>query len=452
MTKTSAPVVLLTTTCWWHSVPRLALSLARAGCSVAALYPPRGHPLETLTAVEKRFPYSAKNSIAALRHAITTARPDIIVPCDDRAVMHLQQLHALESAGWPSNGPSQESLVLLIERSIGDSKAFAITRGRYPLISLAREMGLAAPWTAELNSDDDVDEWLSDHGFPTVFKVDGSWGGNGVCIVGSDTEAHQVYHRLSRHCPMWRALKRRVVNRDPYWISESRRRLAGAVSAQTYIDGYPANCAVFCWQGRVLGGISVEVLRTRTARAPATLVRVVERPEMLKAAELLAQRLKLSGFIGLDFMIDRATNTAHLIEMNARPTPLCHLRLGVGRDLVGAMTATLSGRPLSAVLDTTSDVIAYFPFAAQGDPSEIPTGTYHDIPVGAPDLVKELLRRPWPNRSLLARPFYWLMGALDAGRHLVARCLARPGRSKIVSEGLTQSRAPAMANIKGECR
>jgi glutathione synthase/RimK-type ligase-like ATP-grasp enzyme len=405
--------------------------------------------MDALDGVAKRFIYSHKDPFQALRDAIKAVKPDLIVPCDDRAILHLQQLHALETGCRQQHDGKQSDIARLIERSLGNPEGFATTRSRYPLISAARSVGLPAPEAARLRTTKDLDQWLSRHGFPTVLKVDGSWGGNGVFVVRSREEAHQVFKKLSRHIPYFLALKRRVVNRDPYWMLEARLRVPGVVSAQTFVEGSPANCAMFCWEGRVLAGIAVEVLQAQNSKAPATVVRVVDSPEMMDAASLLAARLGLSGFFGLDFMVDAKTGTPQLIEMNARPTPLCHFRLGPGRDLVGALAATLYGRPLAAKTDTSSNVIAYFPDASRVSGNEIPAEAFHDIPHEAPALIEELLRRPWPNRSVLARTFEWWVGFVMSGIQLAKRPVPRERRTPCVAELPERtSGTPAMAHVK----
>ncbi len=267
-------------------------------------------------------------------------------------------------------------------------------------------------------------------------------------MVDSRLDAHLAFAKLARPCPTWIALKRRLIDRDPYWLPESRRRVAGAVSVQEYIGGHPANCAVFCWEGRVLAGIAVEVLETQEPGRPATIVKLVDRPDMLHAAHVLAARLKMSGFFGLDFMIESATGVAQLIELNARATPLCHLRLGPGRDLVSALTSTLAGAASSPVRVTDAQVIAYFPSAFQPGAAEIPEGAYHDIPLGAPALVQELLRRPWQERSLTARSFYWAVRNVKKWMRRRAGQRARRGASVVAA--LKQGGAPTMANFEAD--
>jgi hypothetical protein len=101
-------------------------------------------------------------------------------------------------------------------------------------------------------------------------------------------------------------------------------------------------------------------------------------------------------------MLEANTGATYLIEMNARCTPVSHLRLGKDRDLAGALWAKLSGEPMQdRAAITQKNLIAYFPQAWMRK-SEFLDSSFQDIPQDEPDLIKELLR-PWPDRSLLYR-------------------------------------------------
>jgi hypothetical protein len=164
---------------------------------------------------------------------------------------------------------------------------------------------------------------------------------------------------------------------------------------------------VVCWQGRVLAGIGVEVVNAMGPTEPAVVVRVVDTSNMIRAAERLARRLALSGFIGLDFMIEDHSRAMYLIEMNPRCTPPCHIQLGKGRDLIGALAAQLSGEALQEIPPVTkNDLIAYFP-QAWDSKSRFLESSFQDLPEGEPDLLQEL-RQPWPNRSLLYRLYNYV--------------------------------------------
>jgi hypothetical protein len=101
-------------------------------------------------------------------------------------------------------------------------------------------------------------------------------------------------------------------------------------------------------------------------------------------------------------MLEDGTNDAHLIEMNPRCTPLTHLRLGKGHDMVAGLWSQLAGKPLSEPQAITqNDMIAYFPQAWNSE-SKFLESSFQDIPQGDPELIAEFLR-PWPEGSLLFR-------------------------------------------------
>jgi hypothetical protein len=348
--------------------------------------------------VRRTFPYSGLRPLDSLVAAIEATDPQIIIPCDDRGVEHLHELYARAR----SLGISGSKMAALIERSLGSPQAYPIVSARYELLSIAREEGLRVPDTNRIKTVDDLKFWHATQALPWVLKADGTFGGRGVKIVHTAEQAQQSFLEMTRMFGAGRAIKRLCVNRDPFWLRPWWNRSKPGVIVQSHIQGRPANCAVACWEGRVLAGIGVEVVSAEGQTGPASIVRVVDNPEMMRCAERIARRLGVSGFFGLDFMIEEGSGATYLIEMNPRCTPLCHLQLGKGRDMIGALWAQLTGqlfRETSPV--TQNDLIAYFP-QAWNCKSEFLQSSFHDVPHGEPDLVKELLR-PWPDRSLLFR-------------------------------------------------
>jgi hypothetical protein len=335
-----------------------------------------------------------------VKDAIETAEPDMLLPCDDRAVGHLHELYA----GTTGPSASASKIRALIEKSLGSPESYFVVSSRYALLKIARDEGIPIPETKVVTGAELAGGRVGMN-LPWVLKADGTWGGHGVKIAHHAEEAERFYSELSEPLTAIRFLKRLIVNRDPYWLQAWQRRTQPTVVVQSHIEGRPANCAVVCWKGEVLAGIVVEVANAQGATGPATIVRVVDRPEMLLAAERLARRLNLSGLVGLDFMIEERSGNFYLIEMNPRCTPLSHVQLGPGRDLIAALSAQLSGGSLrESPLVTENDTIAYFPQACHWDPkSQLLHSSYHDVPWEEPELVQELLRVPWPDRSLLAR-------------------------------------------------
>ena len=395
VTEDVHPNILLCATMWWPLSARLAMAFLARGCTVRGVCPP-GHPLRFISGMEKVYRYKGLSSLQSLRAAIVDANPDLIVPCDDGVVWQLHQLHA-----------SYPELRKLIERSLGDAAAFADIRGRGTFLQIASELGVRIPTTHIVATEAELEACLGDD--PAVMKLDGTWGGSGVEIVRSREEARTAFRRFSRPKKALAAWKRLVINRDPLALWMWRERRSPSITVQQYVAGKPANCMIACCDGKVLGIVSVEVLTAQGATGAATVVRVVQHPEMERAARLIADRFKLNGFHGLDFVIDTSSGSAYLIELNPRSTQLGHLSFAGRDDLASAMTRTLTTLPLEPRHDAIrSETIAFFPQAITWNPKNpyLKCG-YHDVPWEEPALFRDLLREAWPERQLPARIYHW---------------------------------------------
>jgi hypothetical protein len=394
--KSSRIRILLADTDRRAYAARLAMVFAAVGCEVSAVCTGH-HPIETVKALHRRFPYSAVHPLTSLLRAIESTKPDLIVPCDDRAVEHLQQLCGRYGG---QNGHAANS----IERSLGPLGSYPVVLSRYALLELARGQGIRVPATQYLQSAEDLRQWHAKQPLPWVLKADGTWGGSGVRIAECPHQAEQLFHQLRGPCGLKRAVKRLLVNRDPFYLRDWWQRSTPSVIAQAFIPGRPANCAVACWEGKVLAQISVEVLAESRPTGPATVVRRISNPEMTSAAERIAEKLQLSGFFGLDFIIEGGSGATYLLEMNPRCTPLSQIQLGLGTDMVGALHAVLAGEPLPAPPPSArsgGEVIAYFPQPCSSD-SESRELSLQNFPYGEPELARALLR-PFPERTVLYR-------------------------------------------------
>lgn len=380
----------------------MAVALKAVGCRVFAVCPPRGHSLPLTRAIEQLFDYAALRPVSSLCASIAASKPDLIVPCDDLAVQHLQELH--RRCSQPGSGCDAE-MAKLIENSLGSPEFFDVTTRRFELNRAARDLGILVPETALISEPGDLTRFESRQPFPWILKVDGSWGGHGVRIVHSMAEAQRALSDLMAPVGLGAALKRWAVNRDPYWLVHSLRPSTPRVTVQSYIAGRPANSAISSRNGKLLAGLCVEVISALSLTGSSTVVRVIEHRPMMEASQRIAEVLHLTGFYGFDFMIEERTGLSYLIEMNPRCTPLVPFQMGPGRDMVGALCSEISGgacvgRPIT----TDKTEIAYFPQAWRSNPnSEHLTTGYHDVPWAQTAFVEDLLRIPWPDRSLLAR-------------------------------------------------
>jgi hypothetical protein len=283
----------------------------------------------------------------------------------------------------------------LIERSLGRPETYARTGSRYGVIALAGDHGSPTPETQTLTNLAEMRAWARTQALPWVLKVDGSWGGMGVRIVRSVGEAERAFRELSRPLRPLFALRRLALSGDAFWLTPWLHHPPREITIQRHIVGRPANCAIAAWEGEVLGGIAVAVVASDGETGPASLVQVVNDPRMLQTGARIVQALGLSGLVGFDFVIEAATGIPFLLEMNPRATPICHLRLGAGRDLIGGLLARMRDRPAPDYpAETLCETIALFPEAGlqlAGHP--ILTAAYHDTPAGDPRLVRTLLRR-----------------------------------------------------------
>lgn len=406
------------------------MALAKMGCDVFAVCPASGHALMKTRAIRKTWHYGVLNPLKSLSAAIREMDPDILVPCDDRAVQHLHELHQL------SVKHGDLKLTRLIKNSLGSPVGYPIVSTRYKLLELARDEGIKVPDTSLLTNQEDISAWQKQaHAFPWFLKADGTWGGCGVRMADTPQQASGYFEELSHLPGIASAVRRLLLNRDHYWLRSWWTGAKPSVIIQAQVAGRPANSAVFCWEGKIFGEICVEVVCSQGEKGPAMVVRVVKNDEMTSAAEKIARRLNLSGFFGLDFMIEDASGSAYLIEMNPRCTPLSHFQLGFGKDLIGALYAQLTGQQLrEGTSNTKSDRIAYFPQALNCN-RELLDSSYLDVPIDEPELMEALLH-PWSGRSFVGR-FVDRLKGLTAEKKELSACTFK---AALTSNSVTASK------------
>ena len=395
MQRHEPPILLLVAGNWWPPAARLAAAFIEHGCVVAALCPP-GHPLRYVHGIHQIRTLNALMSRRSLEKALQQLRPDLVIPCDDRSVAQLHELHGLHPRLRP-----------LIERSLGEPHGFEVVESRGKLLHVARELGIRIARTHEVTSEAHTAECYA-RGTPTaLLKVDGSSGGEGVQIVRSGPEATAAFRRMKSGNRMALALKRLIINRDPLALWSWSRRRHIDMTLQEFIPGVPANIMVACWQGEVLAELSVQVFCSQGATGASLVVQVIENPQLSSAAALLARHLRMSGFFGLDFILEQGTGAAYLIEMNPRCTQLGHLQLPQG-DLAGALYAAFIRRERPRTkTPILEDKIAFFPQALLwGARLALLGRIHHDVPWEQGQLVKALIQEPWPERQWRARLYH----------------------------------------------
>lgn len=297
----------------------------------------------------------------------------------------------------------------LIEQSLGDSSGFALIGKRKALLDTARSIGICAPITKSITSEQEFDAWFDEGNTAAVVKKDGTWGGEGVAIAQSALEAKEAYYQLSRPSGFMTAWKRLLVNGDPLAFWNWSRYAPPSLVLQQYIEGQPANSMLACWQGRVLSMMSVAVLASEGTTGAAFLVQVIENERMERDAEALADRLQLSGFYGLDYIIENSTRVPYLIEVNPRCTQLGHLPLADGRDLASFLCEKLTGESYKRqATSITGRIIGFYPQIARwAEQCSLSEEIYFDVPQNQPRLLTELMLPNWPDRQWIARVYHY---------------------------------------------
>jgi thioesterase domain-containing protein len=340
--------VLIVSTMRWFSAARLADAMTDAGFTVSVCRP-SGHPVEVVDGLAGSYPLHRTRPLRSIARAISAVGPDLVMCDDERSLVLLRRLH------------SRRPVDSMLARSLGDWTRLVSRTG---VAENARAAGVDAPETRVITDPGAL------HEFPVVLKTDGSSGGRGVAVVEQASLARS-WRTLSRPPAPHVAVKRALVNRELHSLAATVLRRKPIVNAQSFRAGKDAIATVACLDGELLSLVCLEVVLAEELRGPSAVVRVIDHPGMAEAARRVVRHFGLSGFCGLDFIID-ADGTAWLIELNARVTPTCHLLFDTPRP--------------------TGQVLALFPF-------EHGASAYADcvdVPVRVPLLAER-------GRQLLAR-------------------------------------------------
>jgi len=391
---------------------RISMALACVGFRVAGLAR-RQHPLHKTHVIQHHFSYQNILRSKSIMRAIDRWSPDLIVCTDDLAVRELQDLHERTTK---SDNETDRRFSDLIELSLGPPTSFPAMRNKSSFLPLARLEGLRCPKTIVIPATRAFEAVLAELTYPVVVKADHSDGGRCVRIVSRDADLRRAVWELQAPST-WRGRRFLGAMLGSEAVSLIKLPLRRTISLQEYAVGRPGNRAVICWQGRVLAGISVAVVEETHERGPASVIRLIDHPEMATACERMVKRLHLSGFVGFDFIIDSA-NRAWLLEMNPRVTQICHFSLADGTDLAGALYAQMKRQPVQPrAASINRDLIALFP----NEIIRSPCSTYllsgqHDVPWEEPELVRDTLdrmRRTQIRKQVRRLVEHYLPGLVD---------------------------------------
>jgi glutathione synthase/RimK-type ligase-like ATP-grasp enzyme len=375
---------------------RISMALADVGFRVAALTP-HGHPVRRSRKIQDHFAYHTRPRLRSAVRAFYRWSPDLLVCADDLAV---RELHTLYQRTATSDDKEQRRISKLIELSLGPATSFPATHNKSDFLARAQIDGLRCPRTIIIPATPVFKFVPAELIYPIVVKADQSYGGICVRIVNCEADVGAVVWELQTPST-WHGMFRRLFGAilGSEALAPLMLPLRRTISLQQYIPGRPSNRAVVCWKGKVLAGISVEAVEVEHKHGPASVVRLIDHPEMALAAEHMVKRLDLSGFVGFDFILD-SSNQAWIIEMNPRVTPICHFSLADGTNLAGSLYTQMKGaRPLSRRALITCGLIALFPNEIVRSPSsEYLQSCQHDVPWNEPELVGGVLSQALRTR------------------------------------------------------
>jgi hypothetical protein len=405
----------------------LAARFAQIGFAVAAVCPSI-HVLSYSSAIETCFRYSIGGLARPLRKALSSYQPILIIPCDDPARSALSSLHATSTKLRRSEDSYFKAL---IQRSLGSPEYFSIAEEKSRLMAALCSKQIRLPATTNIADLDALRMHCQSAEYPLLLKRDHTWGGKGVEICRSSDEAIKAYRRLTR-----RPAASEVIRDTFNWgvgplLADFVKLPNDAITAQAFIKGRPANRAVACWEGKVLAGVTVEVIESILPTGPGSVVRIVDNLEIERMVGIIGQELSLSGLYGFDFILEHHTDLPYFLELNARATPTCHLGRTPATDICKAIyrSATCQGDdPARGEIDS-KDI--------EGPIALFPTEWYR-CP-NSPELVTSHHLVPWDDPKVLAH--FVISGAARTGRSrpLIQRLLQWLARRSALSRPYTGS-------------
>ncbi len=379
----NAPSVLIVTTQTWLQITRLTMRLSGYGCRISVICPEESH-LTHAPGIAARYRFELRHPLDSLCNAIDRSQADYIVPADDSAVWFLHEIAEL-----------RPRLRGLIERSIGDSRFFPRIRSRFEVLSLAHELGIAVPHTQVITAAADLKPWTATGAPAFVLKRDGTWGGGGVEIVQSNGAA-AAFERLSAGTTFGFRMSQWLRNGDSSAFARLRCLRRPEITAQAYVPGVPANAMYACHQGRILGEVQAKVVVSTGETGPSIVIRLIEDDRISRAGRLLADALQLSGFFGLDFILDARSGEPLLIELNPRSTRLGHIAISGRPDLAACLWAQWTGQNATIVGEPSlpSD-IGFYPEGQRWLHAVQAQGNCRcDVLAGEAEVIASLLHAP----------------------------------------------------------
>lgn len=329
-------LLLVSTATRWLGTARMPRVLARAGFEVALLAP------EDSLATRSRYiaragilPVTATPMewLRSLVRMIDQVSPEMLVPCDEMAIRLLFTAALKPPPGFEP--ALRARLAMLIARSLGDPRYYAVSIDKTMLPAAAQSLGVRVPRYAVVARIGDALVHAAAVGYPVALKRRFGFAGQGVAVVSTPEDLTAAAQRLLRPDPLdleeWR---------EPRLLVQAYVRGPHHSQALVALRGVPL--ASFAWERHVA---------TNPVKGQTAVLRFVDSREMAAFSDALCRGFGMTGFFNVQCIIDERTGAAHLLEINRRLVTHMHLGERVGVDLGQALFDTLEARAGGAVPD-----------------------------------------------------------------------------------------------------
>ncbi len=361
---------LIVATTWnWVGISRLPQALQRAGFSVCGFCPSDSH-LAHSSFLDASYnfhgPMPLIDFVQHLQAVFDQWNPDLVIPGDDFA---LQMLHLQFDPKF--QGSLNTTARTIIERSLGDPTRYSEVERK----SLLGRSGVPVPPSVVTPSVAEVRNFVGELGLPVVVKTDFSFSGKGVRVCRTESELEDALANLP---PTSDLLDRGTT-----------------FSEQKFIRGIVAGVAVAALNGKTLAAFTyIKELTLAGGLGPSSVVRIVDRPDLVDMVARAVNYFGFSGLGGFDLILDGEDGPGLVLEFNARPIPIMHLDRVIGVDLCGSLYAALTNTPPpTSVLNPSLPRIAIFPNEwVRDNKSPYLHTAYHDVPWDDPPLLSHLLQ------------------------------------------------------------
>jgi len=265
-----------------------------------------------------------------------------------------------------------------VRESLGDPEHLRTSIDKARLPAAAESLGVRVPPYAVAAGVNEAQAFAAMRGYPVVLKRSHGAAGEWVAIASDPVELARTFARFS------------AVETPDLGSEENAPMLV-----QAHVTGKVFSQAMTAWKGTVLAGFVREKLVTHPPLGPATVVRCLPMPEIRRFSERLAIGLDMSGFFGLEYIVDARTDEAYLLEINRRATPATPLGGMIAVDLCSALEAAVNGKPQSGRRDLDpgeEHLITHFPQEWLRDPQSRYLRDFRvDAPWDDPEVMEAML-------------------------------------------------------------